>query len=112
MVTPYQKGYKFEYDVKRMLEKKGMIVERMHASKGGADLKAADLDNQELWLLQLKLHNKLVRADRIKLKKVYDWYSQFNYKVRAFGVRKSRTYVGRKKPIIWEEIKWGENDGL
>lgn len=63
-MTNYERGRRFEYKIKKMLEKAGFVVFRTAGSHGEVDLIA--INDTETFLLQLKYGKPITKADRKK----------------------------------------------
>jgi Holliday junction resolvase len=73
--SPYRKGARYEYYVKRLLEEKGYLVFRTAGSHGPFDLIAFDGQNKVILLVQVKKSKYISNKEKEALKTLAGTYT-------------------------------------
>jgi Holliday junction resolvase len=73
--SPYRKGARYEYYVKRLLEEKGYLVFRTAGSHGPFDLIAFDVQNKVILLVQVKKSKYIPNKEKEALKTLAGTYT-------------------------------------
>ena len=73
--SPYRKGARYEYYVKRLLEEKGYLVVRTAGSHGPFDLIALDTEKREILLVQVTKRKSLPAELKRKLASLAGTYA-------------------------------------
>lgn len=94
-MTNYERGRRFEYKIKKMLEKVGFTVFRTAGSHGDVDLIA--INNTETFLLQLKYGKPITKADRKKFFMFQNKFTNISIERYCFMIHQ----LPRKKPFAY-----------